>query len=283
MTPLANTLLGLSRTGFHSIHYTEWGDRANPRVAICVHGLTRQGRDFDFLAQRLVTDGYRVLCPDVVGRGRSGWLAGNTDDYGYPQYLADMTALIARAGVSHVDWIGTSMGGLIGMLLAAQPRSPIRRLVINDVGPFIPKAALARIADYLGRPITFTSLDQLEQELRSIAAPFGPLSDAQWRHLALHSARRLDGGGYGFNYDPGIKDAFQQQLDDVDLWPLWDRVACPTLLLRGEQSDILRRQDALAMTERGPKARLIEFAGVGHAPALMSDDQIAAVSGWLRA
>lgn len=278
----SSQVLGLSARGFHRMHYTEWGDPANPRVLICVHGLTRNGRDFDALGHAL-EDRCRVLCPDVVGRGRSDWLADKTG-YAYPRYLADMALLIARGGAERVDWVGTSMGGLIGMLLAAQPGTPIGRLVVNDVGPFIPRAALARIGEYVGRAPDFADLDEMERYVRTVSAPFGPLDDAQWRHLTEHAARRRTDGRFEFAYDPGIAEPFREAArDDVDLWPVWERIRCPVLVLRGAESDLLLREDALAMTRRGPRAELVEFAGIGHAPMLMAPDQIAAVRDWLLA
>jgi pimeloyl-ACP methyl ester carboxylesterase len=275
------SVLGLGPSGFHRLAYAEWGPAAAPRTLICAHGLTRNGRDFDRLAAALA-DRYRVICPDVAGRGRSDWLPAA--EYGYPQYLADMAALVARLGVGEVDWLGTSMGGLIGIYLAAAAKSPIRRLVVNDVGPFIPKAALERIAGYAAQDPQFASLDELEAYLRKIYAPFGPLSDNDWRHLALQGYRRREGGGFGLAYDPAIGQALQANAkQDVDLWPVWDRIACPVLVLRGAQSDLLTAETAAQMRQRGPKAAVIEFAGIGHAPALMAEDQIAAVRDWLAA
>ena len=265
--------------GFHRVVYYEWGDVANPRVVLCVHGLTRNGRDFDALAQALAPR-FRVLCPDIVGRGMSDWL-GHKQDYGYPLYLCDMAALIARSGAQQVAWVGTSMGGLIGMMLAAHAATPVARLVLNDVGPFIPRAALERMSMYVGKAPSFATQEQLEQYLRLVMAPFGTLSDAQWRHLARHSARRTDDGSIGVSYDPAIGNAFAAPLDDVSLWPVWDAVRCPTLVLRGKESDLLLRDTAVEMTRRGPNARLHEFAGVGHAPALMCEDQIAVVKQYL--
>lgn len=272
-------LQNLGPHGFHRTVYYEWGDPANPRVLVCVHGLTRNGRDFDFLAQALA-DEYRVICPDVVGRGKSQWL-GHKLDYGYPLYLSDMTALIARSGADQVDWVGTSMGGLIGMMLAAQPGTPIRKLVINDVGPLVPKAALDRIATYVGKSGRFTDVRAIELGLRVVLAPFGPLTDAQWAHLATHSATRNADGSYSLAYDPAIALAFQGVQQDVVLWPMWDAVQCPTLVLRGSQSDLLLHETAVEMTTRGPRAQLREIEGVGHAPALMSDAQIAIVRDFL--
>lgn len=271
---------GLSPAGFHSVAYTQWGRDDASRTVVCVHGLTRNGRDFDQLALSLA-EKRRVACPDVVGRGRSGWLP-LAALYGYPQYCADMAALIARLGVEEVDWVGTSMGGLIGMMLAAQPNSPIRRLVVNDVGPFIAKAGLQRIADYVGKDPVFEDLAAVESYLRFVLMGFGRLPAECWRHMAEHSARRLPDGRYGLAYDPGIAEAFKSQpVGDVDLWAVWDRIKCPVLVLRGADSDLLTAETAAEMTRRGPGARVVEFAHTGHAPALMTEDQISVVRSFL--
>ena len=206
--------------GFHRLAYCEWGVPDRASVVICVHGLTRTGRDFDFLARALMHERH-VLCPDVVGRGKSDWLE-HKEDYGYPQYLSDMTALIARSGAEQVDWVGTSMGGLIGIMLAAQPRSPIRGLVVNDIGPFVPRCALERLGQYVGKAPAFADVDAYERYLREVAAPFGPLTDDQWRHLAVHSSRTRDDGSVTVGYDPAIALPFAGELKDVVLWPLWD-------------------------------------------------------------
>jgi len=280
-----NSILSLSATGFHRIAYTEWGNTTAPRTVVCVHGLTRNGRDFDVLAAALA-DEARVVCPDVAGRGASGWLA-DSSAYAYPQYLADMAALIARLDTDGVDWIGTSMGGMIGMFLAAQPNTPVCRLIVNDVGPFIPKAALQRIAEYVGAGRSFADVAEVEAYLREVHAPFGPLSDDQWRHLAEHSVRDDGDGRLALHYDPGIADAFRhgpvEEIDDVDLWPIWDRITCPVLVLRGAESDLLPVETAAEMGTRGPKAEIVEIAGCGHAPMLMDESQIAVVRDWLRA
>jgi len=266
--------------GFHRVNYFEWGDADNPNVAICVHGLTRNGRDFDDIARALSSE-YRVLCPDVSGRGKSEWLT-HKEDYAYPVYCADMAALIARSGAQTVDWIGTSMGGLIGMFLAAQPDSPVRRLVMNDVGAFIPKAALERLSNYVGKDPRYASFDEFEQYIRAVSLPFGPLTDTQWRHLAQTNGRQFEDGRWGPIYDPALGLAFGVAPADVVLWPFWDQVRCPTLLLRGAHSDLLLAPTAQEMTRRGPKAKLVEFAGVGHAPMLMAEDQISVVKEFLR-
>lgn len=293
MTP--QNFISLGPHGFHRLAYYEWGDPESPHLVVCVHGLTRNSRDFDFLATALEKD-CRVVCLDVVGRGKSDWLS-HAEDYGYPLYVADAAALLARLTAPQpasrfgkllgrpfrrknitVDWVGTSMGGLIGMMLAAQPNSPIRRLVLNDVGPSIPRAALIRIGDYVGRDPRFPSLDEFEAYIRKISAPFGPLTDAQWRHLTIHCVRRMEDGSYGFLYDPNIALPFRNgALIDVELWPVWDKVGCRTLVLRGENSDLLLKDTAREMQARGPGARIVEFSGIGHAPMLMSDDQIGVV------
>ncbi len=262
-----------SPRGLHRMAYREWGDPANGNVVVCVHGLTRNSHDFDFLAAALAKD-FRVICPDVAGRGDSDWL---TDKmlYGVPQYLADMVTLIARLDVERVDWVGTSLGGLIGMTLASLEHSPIRRMVLNDVGPLLAASALQRIATYVGRSFRFTDLTAAETHLRLAYAPFGPLSDGQWQFLTRHSVRRMD-DGYEFNYDPGIGDVFRSSpvLADVNMWPIYDRIRCPTLVVRGADSDLLSRDTLLQMSERGPRALTLEFPGIGHAPTLMEQEQI---------
>jgi pimeloyl-ACP methyl ester carboxylesterase len=280
----SNHVLCLSSKSFHRMHYVEWGDPDAERVVICVHGLTRNCRDFDYLAQALLPE-FRVVCPDVAGRGQSDWLPAK-DDYGYPQYCADMTALIARVTAGgrprRIYWVGTSMGGIFGMLLASRPKSPLEKLVLNDVGTFIPGAALERIGTYVGKDPRFKTLEEMETMVRFVSAPFGPLTDAQWRHLTVSGAKQHADGSWGFCYDPGIGIPFQKKpLADVDLWQFWDAIACPTLLLRGAQSDLLPKDAAIAMTRRGPRPRLIEFEGVGHAPMLMADDQIKVVREFL--
>jgi pimeloyl-ACP methyl ester carboxylesterase len=284
---LENTVQCLSPTGLHNMHYAEWGARDNPRIVICVHGLSRNCRDFDTLAQTLEND-FRVVCPDIVGRGKSDWLP-NKAGYVNAQYAADMTTLIARltAPSNHspreILWVGTSMGGIIGMLLASLPNTPIRRMVLNDVGGVVPRAAIARIVAYLGKDPRFATFKELEACVRAISQSFGPLTDAQWAHLTLHNSTQHADGQWGFNYDPGIALPFHGvELADVPLWQHYDAITCPTLLLRGADSDLLLKDTALAMTQRGPRAQLVEFTGVGHAPMLMSADQIAAVGAFLR-
>ena len=269
----------LGPSGFHRLVYDEWSGPAGSPTLVCIHGLTRNARDFDTLAASL-SRYYRVVCPDMPGRGRSEWLA-NPADYSFPLYLADCAQLIARLDVEIVDWVGTSTGALIGMTLAAQKESPIRKLALNDAGAFVSAEGLSRIGGYLGDDRTFQSIEAMEAAVRVNNAPYGPLTNAQWRKLTIDSARERP-GGYGFNYDPRLGDPYKAgPVGDVDLWAVWDAVRCPTLIVRGESSDILAREVAEDMTRRGPKAKLIEFAGIGHAPQLLSDDQIYAVRDFL--
>jgi pimeloyl-ACP methyl ester carboxylesterase len=306
-TPRLFQFPSLGPNGFHRVACTEWGSPHNPHVVVCVHGLTRNSRDFDYLAARLAAD-CRVVCMDVVGRGRSDWLADKSD-YGFALYQSDAAALLARVATrsggalawlvrhlrrpARIDWIGTSMGGMIGMMLAAKPGSPIGRLVLNDIGPLVPWSGLVRLKNaHAGLNAKFADLGEVERHLRVACAPFGPLGDAQWRHVAGHSVRRNDDGTYSLAFDPGIVSAIRRGnhgdiefggdfLQGVDLWPVWEGIGCPTLVLRGAESDLLLEATAKRMTERGPRARLVEFPGVGHAPWLMTDDQIAVVRDFL--
>jgi pimeloyl-ACP methyl ester carboxylesterase len=282
MAMRARNLPVLGPQGFLRLAYWDWEGPPGAPVLLCVHGLTRNGRDFDALAEAL-SSRYRVVCPDMPGRGRSDWL-GDAAGYGFPFYLSVVAALYARLDVASVDWVGTSMGGLIGMLFAALPDAPVRRLVLNDIGPLVPKAGLARIAQTIGRDPAFSSRDDLEAHLREVYAGFGDLTDAQWRALAANSGRTRSDGRLGLAYDPKLGDAFKAgPLQDVDFWPFYDRLACPVLVLRGAESDLLRAGDAAQMTTRGPRARIVEFPGIGHAPALMTPDQIGAVRDFLLA
>lgn len=275
----------MSPSGLHRMAYKEWGEPRNPRVLVCVHGVTRVSDDFDRLAAELAPV-YRVICPDVVGRGRSDRLAA-AQQYQIPQYVGDMVTLLARADTDSVDWVGTSMGGLIGMALASLPGTPVRKLVLNDVGPAINPGALSRIGAYVGQDLRFDSFEDGARHIREISAPFGLHSEDQWRKLAADVLRRDAEGKWIKHYDTRIVEAFRALTPDVARqaeeasWRAYDAIACPTLLLRGGQSDLLSAQTAKAMTERGPRARLVEFAGVGHAPTLLHDDQIAAVRQFL--
>jgi pimeloyl-ACP methyl ester carboxylesterase len=270
-----------SPSGLHRMSYLEWGRRENPRVLICVHGLTRCARDFDFLARELASH-YRVVCPDVAGRGDSDWLS-DPMEYQVPVYVSDMVALIARLDVETVHWVGTSLGGLIGMALAALPDSPLTRLVLNDVGPVVTASSIARIGAYVGKSPPFPTIDAAEAYVRTVSAPFGSNSAAEWRFLTEHVVRKNPDGSLRMHYDPALAVAFTAEpLDkDMELWSLYDRIHCPTMVLRGEQSDLLTRETAQRMSERGPKAKVVEFPNVGHAPTLIHRDQIAVVTEFL--
>jgi pimeloyl-ACP methyl ester carboxylesterase len=279
--PRTRHFLGLTPHGFHRVVYYEWGAADNPSVVICVHGIGRNGRDFDVLGEALAPT-HRVLAIDMPGRGASEWLR-DPMDYVTPVYLGTLTALIAASGADEVAWVGTSMGALLGMIAAAQPGTPVRRLVVNDAGPLVEPAALARIAQYFGTDPSFATYDELEAYIRTISAPFGPLTDAQWAHVARTNARQRADGTWGVGYDPAIAVPFRAQPAGADLWPVWDAIRCPTLVLRGEHSDLLSRATAQAMAQRGPRARVVEIPGVGHAPMLLARDQVDIVADFLAA
>ena len=268
--------------------YWEWGDADNTQVLVCVHGLTRQGRDFDTLAQDLSAD-YRVICPDVAGRGQSDPLA-DPMAYGIPTYVADMVTLIARLDVAQVDWVGTSMGGLIGLGLAALPGTPVRRLVLNDVGPVIEPAFVQRLGSYLGVPAWWPTVEAAAEALLAISLGFGPHTREQW--LALTRPQLVpevrDGvAGFKPRYDLALAQPIRAMTPEMaaagqaSLWQMYDRIRCPTLLLRGVESDLLSAATAAAMAARGPRPRVHEFAGVGHAPTLVQPDQRAVVRQFL--
>ncbi|MFM0203714.1 alpha/beta hydrolase [Paraburkholderia fungorum] len=286
MQPQLKQVSVIGRGGFHRLAYAEWGRPEAARTVVCVHGVSRTGRDFDALAAALAEKGMRVIVPDLPGRGRSEWLA-SPSHYTDRAYIRAMATLIARLDVEQVDWVGTSLGGHIGMLVAAEPGTPVRRLVLNDFGARVSAAALRRIGSYLTRSWRFASIDEVETHLREVHAPFGKLSDAQWRHLARHSAVPDGAGGFRFHFDPGIGFRFAiPVLLDVVLWQVWDKIDCPVLVLRGEDSDLLTRSTVDAMLERGPassngRVTTFEFPDCGHAPALMDEAQIAVVRNYL--
>lgn len=296
----------LGDSGFHRIAYTEWGHPANPHVVVCVHGLARNSRDFDYLAAALTPE-CRVVCMDVAGRGDSEWLESKSE-YTFSTYQSDAAAMLARASapagrnwlqgliggprVTKLDWVGTSMGGLVGMFLAARHGSPIRRLVLNDVGAMIPWSALFRMKGYITRGKRFASLDEVEAYLREVCAPFGPLTDEHWRHLARHGARRNGENFLELRYDPKIGEGLHGHIDPefpigpdvlrgIDLWSVWSRIECPVLVLRGAESEVLLKKTLDEMRARKPDVEIVEFDGVGHAPALMSEDQIRVVKDFL--
>lgn len=293
-----------SPAGLHRMAYWEWGDPANDEVLVCVHGLTRSGRDFDTLARRLA-DRYRVVCPDVVGRGRSDWLA-NPAFYTVPQYVSDMVTLLARLRPARLAWLGTSMGGLIGLalsgaavyaqaMLAMRPHAGmlppseglrLDKLVLNDVGPRLETGALARIGQYVGEPAEFESFDAAVAAMRANSTTFGPHTDAQWAELGRYLYPE-QGGKWVKHYDLALAQALAAQTPqelaagEQILWRAYDTVACPILIVRGEQSDLLTRTTVEEMLARNPRAQAHEVAGVGHAPTLMADEQVEPVAAFL--
>lgn len=258
-----------------------WGDEKNPRVVICVHGLSRNGRDFDVLAETLCQNA-RVLCPDIPGRGESDWLA-EAAQYVIPVYAQFIQAMLTQLGVKTYDWVGTSMGGLIGMVMAVTPSTLMRRFVINDVGPVIERVALERIGNYVGRNPTYDDYPSLFAAAQPFLSTFGPLSEAQQHHMIGTSVQRRADGRWEYKMDPKIGDAFRAALaaPEVDLWPLWRAVQQPTLILRGAQSDLLSTATLEKMLSTHPNARAITLENTGHAPAIMDAPTVAAIERFL--
>jgi pimeloyl-ACP methyl ester carboxylesterase len=293
--PTLNYLTCPDATGGHRLAYWSWGNAAHPHVVVCVHGISRQGRDFDTLAQALVgADGQRcrVVSVDVAGRGHSDWLK-DPRMYQVPSYAIDMGALLASlraGGAQNIDWVGTSMGGLIGIALAPQPGANLRKLVLNDVGPVVQWAALQRISSYIGADPRFETEQEGADKMWAVSTSFGPHTPAQWLALSLPMLRPVtdgSGGKFKLHYDPAIAIPVKATTPELAaqgeamLWQLYDAIATPTLLIRGADSDLISPETARAMQARGPKAKLVEFAGVGHAPTLIAADQVAAVTEFL--
>ncbi len=269
----------LNPVGFHNMAYKEWGSSDNERVLVCVHGLARNSRDFDDLALALSRD-YRVICPDIVGRGESDWLPAG-QEYGIPQYMNDIVTLLARLNVDKVDWVGTSMGGIIGMCLAALPNSPIKSLVLNDVGGFIPATALQRISEYLGDK-RFMNLREVESYMRSTYLAYRNITDEQWKRLTKFGSRQLDDGRFALHYDPAIAEATKaNSKEDIDLWAVWSAIRVPQLLIWGESSDVLQ-ESTVWMMQNNDELELYKVPGMEHAPSLMESDQIHEIQSWLR-
>ncbi|WP_312569465.1 alpha/beta hydrolase [Comamonas sp.] len=286
----------LNGDAVHRMAYWEWNQTGNPwhpHVIVCVHGLTRQGRDFDVLAKALSTHA-RVICPDVVGRGYSDWLA-EPMHYGVPQYTLDMVALLQQvhhaAPMQVLDWVGTSMGGLIGMSVAGNPALtlpvPVRKLLLNDVGPALEWPALQRIAAYVGKPAHFETLQQAADALQVLSAGFGPHTAQAWLELSRPMVRPAQGGGLRLHYDSAIAQPMQGMTQEQSargaevLWSLYDAIRAQTLLVRGAQSDLITQNTARAMQQRGPLAQWIDLEGVGHAPTFVADDQVAIARNFL--
>ena len=277
---------GLNSQGLHRIVYNDWGP-ADATPIICVHGLTGNGHDFDYLAQALIEKGYRLIAIDMPGRGRSEFLPEPLD-YNYNQYCQDLIALLAHLGINEpasVDWIGVSLGGLLGIRLAGLPNSPIRRMIINDIGPIVPQAALEFIHKVISQPYQFDTVHDLEKRMRETRGlTYGPLNDEQWRHMAEHNARALDDGQITYSYDPEIAVVFEHApIGDVDLWQSWDRIQCPVLLIQGKRSLLLTDEIVEEMNMRGPGPfmDLVIFKDCGHVPSLMAPEHISVIEEWL--
>ena len=269
----------ITSAGLHRMAYREWGDPDNDRVLVCVHGLTRISNDFDAFAQAVAGE-YRVVCPDVAGRGRSDRLR-DPNLYQVPTYVGDMVTLLARLDAKQVHWFGTSMGALIGMVLASIPGNPIERMILNDAGPVLGAAALARIGSYVGEVPRFATVDEAEVYVRRIAASFGQHTDAEWRFLT-EVVLRQDGDAWVRHHDPAIAVPFQSVPEtDTVLWPVYDAVRCPVMSVRGEHSDLLSAATHAEMATRGPRAELVVIPDVGHAPTFLHDDQIAIAKDFL--
>ena len=279
----------ISLSGLHQMGYKEWGEPDNPNVLVCVHGVTRVSDDFDNMA-RALAGAYRVVCPDVVGRGRSGRLL-NPQLYRIGQYVSDMVTLLARVLANgerqSVDWFGTSMGGLIGIALASLPASPVGKLVLNDIGPTLDPGALLRIGEYIGQDVRFPSFELGAKFVRDVSLSFGEHTETEWRKLASDVLRQDTDGQWVRHYDMGLALPFRSatpessRTDEAMLWTAYDAIKCPTLLVRGAESDLLSRQTAAIMTQRGPRATLVEIANVGHAPTFVHADQIEIASRFL--
>jgi pimeloyl-ACP methyl ester carboxylesterase len=268
------------KTELHGLRWQGAAPESEAPVLVGAHGLTRNAWDFHVLAQTLQAQ-RTVIALDMPGRGGSDALRAPTY-YTYPTYVALCIAYLEKAGLRQVDWLGTSMGGLIGMMIAAMRPDLIRSLILNDIGPFLPLAALQRIAEYVGVDQSFSTLAEAERYCRATYADFGIEETADWQRFTLSTIRQKAEGGWHLHYDVRIAGAFAAVKADIDLWPLYEQIKCPVLLLRGERSDLLRREDAVAMTRRGPKAQLVEFEKCGHAPALIDPKQIETVAAFLR-
>lgn len=277
----------LAPSGGRKLAFVDWGAAGNERVAVCVHGLTRNSRDFDWLAASLSAT-HRVLAVDVAGRGRSEWLE-QPSGYAIETYIGDIFELLADLGIGEVDWIGTSMGGIMGIAVAGHEdeavRGAIRRLVLNDIGPFLPSAPMTQLAQRVGRAPLFPDMAAVEAYQHEVCAEWGDLPADRWAHLAEHSVREVEAGGFAYHHDPRIGDVVRAKspVPDLDIWPVWDRITCPVMLLRGAESAILPADVADEMTRRGPGAERIDYPGIGHTPSMMVEDQIAAVTGGLNA
>ncbi len=291
--------LGLSEEGFHRIAYSEWGNSGenNKYPLICVHGLTRNRRDFDGLARYLSERKWQIFCPDVVGRGDSDWLK-NSLHYTFEQYLSDANAMIDKTQASAIDWLGTSMGGIIGMILAALPNTPIHRLILNDVGPQVQLNGLTRLALYASQHPYFKNMQEAKEYHQRIFSDLGTLSAADWQQITENSVYEVQPGVLTLKFDPGIKTtslkskiawksllhphkALEGVLFDIELWDIWQAIKCPVLVIHGKNSDILSTDTVRRMQATHAKVDVVEIADAGHAPALLDAGQQQMIYAWL--
>ncbi|MFJ1269573.1 alpha/beta fold hydrolase [Legionella lytica] len=275
-------VMGIDSQSFHQMNYYEWGNPNNPKVLLCVHGLFRNGRDFDELAQALSSH-YRVICPDMVGRGLSDKLI-NANDYSVPTYIADITILLAQLGVTEIDFLGTSMGGMIGMIMAAMNNSPIKKLVLNDIGPFVDTQALQRIIDYgtEGSKHSFQTLEEVEAYFKKTYSSFAQLSPEQWQQLAVAGVWESPNNHYQLAYDPKIIDnVIVATQHNIPLWALWSKVQCPVLLLHAALSDVLSENTVMQMQQLQPRLKTVTIPDIGHPVSLMKHDEIELIKEWL--
>lgn len=274
-------VMGLGYNGFHRINYLEWGS-ADQDTMVCVHGVSRNAHDFDFFAKKMMSD-FHLVCPDVVGRGESDHLI-NGEGYDYLQYNSDMNALLARIGKPKVDWLGTSMGGIIGMVFASLPQSPIKRLILNDIGPEISRDSLSNIGEYIGLAPEFRTKEELEAYIRKVYVEFYPMSDADWGEMAQNASIRTKTGKFRLRMDPAIGDAFRESIPlfDIDMWDTWEKIHCPVLILRGKESSFFPKEIADKMVDTNANAQLVELEHAGHTPTLRNNAQVKVVQDWLK-
>ncbi|MGZ3158472.1 MAG: alpha/beta fold hydrolase [Burkholderiaceae bacterium] len=266
----------------HQIFYKEWGNNSNQNALFCAHGLTRNCGDFDYFCSRMESQ-YHIICPDMPGRGQSDWLA--KDEYHYSVYMADAGTLIAKLGAKKLDWVGTSMGGLMGMILASQPNTPIRKLVINDVGPFASRESQINIGKYAGNDERFTTFEEVLAYFKNLYSAWGNVPEEQWQSVAKQSSRILQDGTYALAYDPAIVAPLKgnvEALQDISIWPVFEAIQIPILLLHGAESTILPATLVEEMKQRNKNLEVIDFPGIGHAPSLMEDYQVNLVRDWLQ-
>lgn len=281
-----------SAEGFHKVYYRQWGESKGDNVILCCHGVMRNLHDFDYIAKPLEDLGYCVVCPDIVGRGQSDHFL-DAKNYSYYQYILDITAILARVGAKKVDWLGTSMGGLIGMMVASQPNTIIRRLIVNDIGPIILASALERIKTYAGKEALFNNFEEACKQMRQNYAPFGIKKDEHWMHLFKHTLKELPDGRWTTFADSrcmfqGLNPNRQEiDMPDIDekgniiFWKYWEKVSCPVLLTYGAESDLVTSEVVEIMKQYPIQFKSYAIDGVGHAPTLMEEDQISIITDWL--